>query len=257
MRPPPRFPRRPNYPPGYMLPEDWQDWTGGPFPSGHAVIWSGAHEVRKLQAVFSRVAPAGVATDPAVITMHFLNLTDDEPDSTWVDADFLAVEDAFDDFWTATKIYYTTGTSLDQLRWYKDGPAYHPTPSEGNPAVRIIERSVAGTGTGVPCPPQVAVSLTEKTALRRRWGRIYMPAPDAALLTTGGLLGTVYTAGFCDALEDMYEACIAADIVPVVFSPTVETSYQIESVQVDNLLDVIRSRRWKSPTVREQRDLTD
>jgi hypothetical protein len=245
------------WPPDGTLPEGWEDgvfWDEGGFG---IAVWSAPVELRKLQIVFSRVAPGTVASDPAVCTMHFLNLTGGSPDSTWVDADFLVVETALMSAWDSLKGYWTTGTTLDQLRWYKDGSAFHPTPSEGNPAVRIVEKDVAGQASVPPMAPQVAVSITEKTALRRRWGRFYLPAPARGNEGTGGtILGTL-TTDLADVFHTFFEACRTGDIIPVVFSPSLEAAYEVEHLQVDNLFDVIRSRRWKGPTVRETRNLID
>lgn len=220
------------------------------------MIWPSPIELRKLQVVFSRIAPTGVATDPAVCTFHFVNLTNNAPDSTWTDADFVTAEDAFRTAWNGIKNVWTTGTVLDQLRWYKAGSAFTPTPPEGNPAVRILEENLPGTAAVTPCPPQVAISVTERTALRRRWGRFYLPAPSKDACDQHGVLGQGLVDLFVNSFETMYETCRADGIVPVVFSPTVETAYEVEKLQVDNLFDVIRSRRWKAPSIRAVRTLT-
>lgn len=239
------------------MPEGWTD--GIEYYAGYEdlVVWTTPVELRKLQVVFARVAPTGVATDPAVITLHFLNLTSSAPDSTWVDGDFVTVEDGFTALWAAVKSRYATGTILDQYRWYKDGDAFHPTPSDGNPAVRVVEMNVPGTASEFPLPPQLALSVTEKTALRKRWGRIYMPCPGVSQVTTGGMAGTVVVGEMANAYHTFYEACRTAEIIPVVFSPTNGSAYEIEHIQVDDLYDVIRSRRWKAPTIRETRNIID
>jgi hypothetical protein len=258
LRPPPRFPKRPQLPPDEILPDGWSESELDRLAAGATVIWSGAYELRKVHIVFGRVPPTGVQTDVAITTMHLLNLTDDAPDATWVDADFVAAETALDAFWTTMKDYYSSGTFLDQYRWYKAGPAFTPTPPEGNPPVRIIERNVPGTNTSSwPFPPQVAVTVTEKTALRKHWGRMYLPAPVVGTSESAGTVGPSFGANLIDVVEDLYEAFISADLVPVVFSPTNESAYQVEHLQVDNLFDVMRSRRWKAPSTRWQRDLTD
>ena len=216
------------------------------------MIWTGPVEMRKLQIVWSRVAPTGVSTDPAVTTHHFLNLTGGNPDSTWVDADFLVVENAVDAWWGVLDSEWPTGTAIDQYRWYRASAAIDAIVPGDNPAVRIIERNLPGIATAPPLPPQVAISVTEKTALRKKWGRFYLPPCTATNMTTGGTIG----GGFCDLIlnttKDMYAACRSADIMPVVYSRQNGAAYEVEKLQVDNLFDVIRSRRWKTAGYRAQ-----
>lgn len=192
-----------------------------------------------------------------MVTVHFLNLTDSEPDSTWDGTDYGTVETAFSQLWTDIKDNYFSWLHLDQFRWYRDGPAFHPTPSEGNPADRVTEVDVAGsltTGT-TNLPPQVAISVTERTAIRKRWGRFYLPAPRVSQTTIEGRLQAAFVDEIADACEAAFNTCRAADLIPVVFSPTTENAYSVDELQVDDLFDVIRSRRWSGPTIRDRRTL--
>lgn len=219
--------------------------------------WTGDYELRKLQVRYSR-SPTGMGSqDVAVTTHHFLNLTADEPDATWTTGDYTTVEGAWDTLWTSLKARQSPTTRLDQFRWYKDGPAFHPTPEDGNPADRVTERDVPGTlaAGDTILPPQVAISVTERTALRKRWGRFYLPAGGSAYCTANGDLGASAVDFIADAVEIFYNACRAADLIPVVFSPTTEAAFSVDQTQVDSLYDVIRSRRWSSPAVRDTRTL--
>lgn len=219
--------------------------------------WDAPYELRKLQIRYSR-APVGIGTqDVCVTTHHFLNLTDDAPDDTWDAGDYGAVEAALATYFAALKIIWPTWLHVDQYRWYRDGPAFHPTPAEGNPADRVTEVDIAGTlaaGSGV-LPPQTAISVTEKTALRKRWGRYYLPAGATSTSTQYGLLLEGTRDLVADASEAFYNTCRAADLIPVVFSPTTESSWSVDAIQVDDLFDVIRSRRWSSPSNRDPRIL--
>jgi hypothetical protein len=105
-------------------------------------------------------------------------------------------------------------------------------------------------------PPQVALSVTERTPVRKRWGRFYLPYIDSTVISGAGTIGGSTCTAVADAVETCYAACFTAELVPVVWSPTVKRAYGVTSIQVDNIFDVIRSRRYVTPTIREVRDGT-
>jgi hypothetical protein len=57
------------------------------------------------------------------------------------------------------------------------------------------------------------------------------------------------------AVKTFYNTCVAAQIVPVVYSPTTGSAWAIEHVHVDDLVDVVRSRRYTTPTTRAPNDI--
>lgn len=233
-------------------------------------------EVRKLQVTWGFSAGSPLGDDVRVCTFHFLRLSGGAPSSAWGASDFGSIETAFDTLWTSIKPWYRSNIILQQYRWYKDGPAIEP-PQE---PVRVVDRSVAGTmasttyGQGVP--PQVAVSVSEKTATRRHWGRFYLPQPainmagDALANNTFAPSGR-FSSGFltviANAVDVFYEACLAAALPVVVYSkakPEREgaegtlpaqgaLAITVDNLQVDDIPDVIRSRRFDAPTLRVQR----
>lgn len=242
-------------------------------------------ELRKLSVRFSRAPAGGTVEDQDVMTFHFLKTSGGAP-GTYVDGtDLPAVETAFGTFWTACKTSYPTWVHLDQYRWYKDGPAFYelredPPPAKyvplaiGNPSIRVTEVDVAGTASaGDVMPPQVAVSVTEKTSARVHWGRFYMPGGVAAFFADndGRLDMSNVGTTFQGAAVTFYNSCRSANMTPVVFSiqkperltkkgatlPAVEAvAYGVTAIQVDNVLDVIRRRRYSAPTVRTSTNLT-
>lgn len=206
-------------------------------------------EGRKLQVVYGRVSASGVAEDDAVTTHHFVNYTGGVIDDSWTDTDFTNIESNFDAFWTAIKGGYKTFTTLLEYRWYKFGPDVGPP----NPAVRVVPKSVPGTSTGNLMPPQVAMSITERTPLRKQWGRFYLPAPVTAAGDANGRILAVEIDALADAAEALYEACFADDIIPVVYSPRHEVAIAPLEIQVDDVFDVIRSRRYENTLTRDRR----
>jgi hypothetical protein len=230
--------------------------------------YSGSFELRKAQVRWGRLSGAAAGTDDAVTTHHFLKLTSGAPNATWVEADFTAIETALAAFWTTMKGYYNANLTYKQVRWYKAGPSI--VPPQG--PVRIIDPNVAGTGTLTPgLPPQAAVSVTEKTSDAKSWGRFYMPPVNA--VNGSGANGRILTAtvtAFADAADTMYESFVTAGTPAVVYSSpkasrstagggtlaaTSGRALAVTQIQVDDLFDVIRSRRWNEPLLRIQRDI--
>lgn len=201
--------------------------------------------IRKVQIVWGRTSAGGVDEDVAVCSLHFVNITGGAVDSTWTTTDFTTLETALDNWWTSLKPSYAPNVTLREYRWYRVRPG-----ALSGDAVRIASRSVVGTGTGgAELPPQVAVSITQKTQLRKHWGRIYMPAPSTSNLTSGMVNSTKQTL-FATATQTLFDAARASDFEPVVYSPQLGRAFPVLQLQVDDLFDVIRSRRYSRPTSR-------
>jgi hypothetical protein len=249
----------------------WLEITdGGAYPSGARVDASNADlnaRLRKLTTTFVRTAPGGALTDDAMqVGLHLLN---EDGDGSWASGDFEAVESAWDDFWASLKPHYLGTTKLAEYVWHRAGPAYDPPSSPGS-AVRRAPRDLPGTGTNLAqLPYQVAVTLTERTMLRKRWGRMYLPAPSHSLMegSTGRITST-FRELLANAAQTLYVACLDADLVPVVYSPAAgvraskrggtlpakpAAALKVNTLQVDDVPDVIRSRRLKSVAARSRR----
>lgn len=230
--------------------------------------WTSGYELRKLTAKWTRTFSGAPTQDAAVITMHFLNLTAGNPDSTWTTADYTTVETAFDTFWATLTGKYVPGVVLAELNWRADGPAYRPKGSLLSPTLRTVARNVPGTAVGQMLPPQAAMTVTEVTAakytafdvegvgdqLRNRWGRFYLPAMDVQVLGNGRFL-TTHTGTVATSTQAMYNTCVAADLIPVMYSPTTGSSWSITEVHVDDIIDVVRSRRFDSALNRQPKTI--
>lgn len=250
-----------------------------PFPDRfglYLVQWTDAFELRRLEVHWSRTPTLGVAQDDDICTFHFLNLTAGAPDASWVEADYAAVEQAVDVFWDAIGGNYDAETRLTEYIWRADGPAYKPFGSSLSPVLRATARSTTGTaGIAAMLPPQVACSVTEvtdakytafgvgvpgsapgtgRTQVRNRWGRFYLPA-----MITGALDDGRFAPGTCaqvsGAVQAMYNTLVAADLIPVMYSPTTGHAWSITQVHVDDIADVVRSRRYVTPLSRHSNDI--
>lgn len=232
--------------------------------------FTSAYELRELTVKWNRTVGMSPAEDLAMCTFHVLNSTGGVPDATWTTADYTAAEALFDTWWTAIKDRYHPFTSLVEYAWRADGPAYKPFGASLQPTLRITPKSLAGTNaTGSMMPPQLAVSVTEVipstfvvpdvegvgAQTRNRWGRFYLPAPTSDGVFNGRVSSTIAD-DFANATQSLYNALIAADFIPVVYSPTTGHAWSVDAIHVDDVFDVIRSRRFRTTTFRTPRAIT-
>jgi len=238
--------------------------------------FEGTFELALAQVHWGRDSGAAAGTDDAVTTHHFLKLTAGAPAVAAIPADLTAVEDAFETFWTGVKDNYPDSITLKQVRWYKAGPDITPP----QPPTRTHSFDLPGTITGgIQTPPQVALSVTEKTSDPNSWGRFYLPCGVWA--TVGDVNGRFLQA-FLDDVGTGYSTfhtnCVTASMHPVVYSaakpvrqtaadrragvtpgslPAVDArALAITNYQIDDIPDVIRSRRWNEPLIRDQNLVT-
>jgi hypothetical protein len=253
-------------PPGYDPFTGEVNGSHGPFVTQEGeVLYTGAFHLRKVSMIFSRANE-----DVAAITAHILNLTGGNPDDTWIDADYTAVTARFVALWTALKSNYPPAThpeayALQRITYHDVGSGV----GRPNPVVRDIAENLPGTSSAaaILCPPQVAVSITFKTAVRKSWGRMFWPAPVTNVLDTNGRLTLSQVTAYRDAYSTWLDGLVADGFPPVVWRPrkngallgtfigsdgkrhtdvpdATSTALTVDTVQVDDVLDVIRSRRY-------------
>lgn len=229
--------------------------------------WDAPYELRKLTVKWSRTPSVGVVQDQDMCTFHFLNLTGDQPDASWTSGDYTTVESLFDTFWTTLRVHYKAETKLAEYHWRADGPAFRPFGDDLSPTLRVTAKSVAGTeaSAATMLPPQCAMSVTEvtsssfevsgvgvpgqapgtgRTQRRNRWGRFYLPAMTS-LDTNDGRFDIGACTSISQAVKTFYNGCVAADIIPVMYSPTEGSAWSIDAVHIDDIVDVVRSRRYQ------------
>lgn len=233
-------------------------------------------ESRKVQCVTTRPGGATVPDDAAICTFHFAKITAGVVDNAWVDADFTALEALLDTFWTTWMARTGGSLVMSQYRWYKVGPAIEIAlggPGRTGPPVRTTTKTIAGpTSSAVlSMPPQVAITVTERTSDPKAWGRVYLPGPFAVssgYTDQNGRIPSSFVTALATAAETLYDGALAAAKPVVVWSsakPERTTKDEtvlpaaaarlltVDTLQVDDLFDVIRSRRWKAPNLRTTR----
>jgi hypothetical protein len=228
---------------------DWQSGTGNPY----ATSQTGTLGADAVSGVAARRAVMQIsrnpASDPAVMHFDFLNMTSSAPDDSWTTGDFTTLEALLDTYWGSLKTKINPSYSLTQISWYRVGPGVVPP----NPAVRTVTRAVAGTAASQELPPQVACSITFRTASRRSWGRTYVPI--GALSAGGDIVAGRFSNAYVDAMATYVNTLVtgaaAADFHLVVYSATKHALLNVETVEADNVADVVRRRRWKASTYKK------
>jgi hypothetical protein len=155
---------------------------------------------------------------------------------------------------------------LVRIRWHEIGERR----DEGYPVLRERELDSQASG-GISAIPQAAMTVTLEVPARKRWGRIYLPGMPSVSSTT-----LRPTTADVDALanahktffDNIYDLTgILTEVrgaYPVVVQratlsdglPGVEYS-RVSGVRVDNVPDVIRSRRFRRATYRKINELAN
>jgi len=191
---------------------------------------------------------AVTGSDPAESHFDFLNLTGGNPDDTWTSTDYTTLEGYLDTFVTAFKALIPNGYKLTQYAWYRHGPSINPP----NPAERVTTRSVAGTGSSNFMPPQTACSVTFRHAVRRSWGRTYLPGLAGLNYNGGtGRFTTTAVDTIANAADALLTSSVGSDFPMVVTSVHLNAVLYIEHIEVDDNPDVIRRRRWKQASYKK------
>jgi hypothetical protein len=180
--------------------------------------------------------------------MHFdfLNFTGGTPDDTWNAGDYAQMDSNIGNWWTSMQNLVTTRYKLQAIRWYRVGTGVVPP----NPPEHINIIDTAGTATGVELPPQVACSISLHTAARKNWGRTYLPGLVASSVDTGGVFDSTTVHSIAQHTNDLVAAAASNDFGLVVLSGVAGSALTVERIDVDNVVDIIRRRRWRNPTYR-------
>lgn len=206
----------------------------------------------RLQVKFER-KPAGYLEDVAVITSHWTN----NADAALTNTQRAAVETAFGTLWTTWKTMVHPYVELAEYRWY-DQQVY-PTLS---PLLRATDiANVAGaSGASSGMPPQVACSITLETDYRKRWGRMYLPITSSGVTATNGRLTSANVDTLAAAAKTFFDSATTGGAYPKVWSPkggvgppafAAGDILSVRSIRVDDVLDIVRRRRWQAGPYRK------
>lgn len=207
---------------------------------------------------WSRSTPAGTSEDLAQTSLDIMNYTSGDLDPTWTTGDFTTVDAAISTFMSALLPYQQPSHSKHSSRYY--GMRFNPAEW---PARRFADTGpplygtdfTASPGTGSAGAYQTAATITEKTALPKHWGRLYVPGLSTGALDSNGRISSTARTGILGAFTALGVTLRAADFYPVVPVTQVNKAMafgllSIRMVTVDDVPDVQRRRRPKQTAAR-------
>jgi hypothetical protein len=204
---------------------------------------------------FWRSTPAATTEDRAQISFDVVKYSGGDIDSSWNAAQFTPVLAQLDEVVTAWATSMDNNAACQEARCYarrfnSSGTAFEPM---GDP-ILVVPKSIVGAGTATNVMPyQVACSVTEKTALRKNWGRFYLPNPSVGIMDGYGRFTQASIAALATAIALRYVALHDAGYYVVVPSITGRGLFTVTAIQIDDVPDVIRRRRPRQTLVRELR----
>lgn len=189
-----------------------------------------------VQIRWTRNRPSGQpAEDVAVNTIHT-----QVSDGGWTTDD----RDTFDTAWAVhfndLKPYISAECGPQELRFYDMPATAGPL---GEPAFVVTHPAYFGTAAATSeLPPQSAMTYTWKTAIRRRWGRIYIPCLCNTLLGTGRISSTALAA--VGASVDTFGTTLRSNGQGiVVWHRAGWNAEDVTEFTIDDVMDVQRRRR--------------
>lgn len=233
------------------------------------MTFTGDFELRRFNIIWTVQDAASPSDDVRVCTLHIakqFGTFDDVTDETWDAADYSSVDAKISTFISSLAAYTSNKYTWDRLTAYRVGPNVEPP----QPKVYDADKNVVGTVSSAPLPPQVAVSVTEIAGSKRYWGRFYLPGWTTASVSAYGRLSSTEAGLLADMVDTLYTSLDTADLHPVVYRQALParttkagtalparaaSAYNVTKVQVDDVLDVIRRRRYKHATVKAARDI--
>lgn len=240
----------------------------------------------RLQVSYSKLRAAAKGDDFNVTThdFHILDTTWPDAGTTGLTHNYAQMETDFTTFWNSlvTNGIVGTGADIEQYRWYREDDGELPW---GEPS-RVTTPTAPNEGANICLPPQCAQTVTEITESRRHWGRFYIPGISRAILNTDGSMSSAAVAQIAAAAKTLYDSwntrgvqCLVLGSVKStynlallpgtsrlgaafekkLFGDTTQSriyvGYPVTKVQVDDIIDVQRRRRFNSPLVRDTRTL--
>jgi len=201
--------------------------------------------------------------DDFVTTFDVVNITGGQVDSSWTTADTgrlathlgglcneWATNMSSDYEWRELKMY---------RRFFNPYSIAEPFGISGPPFI-TYPSPAPGLANSYQAP-QVAVTTTERTAYPGHWGRNYWPHPRATTVSSGGYILTANVDAWATSVATAYKALMTEEFYPVVPVTTYKQGavsvptrglLTVNEIQMDNLFDVMRSRRPKTATYKKR-----
>lgn len=215
-------------------------------------------EWRHVQMVWTDTV-SGLKADEMIVTFDIANITNGGLDSSWTTQDYSTVTAQLAALFENWAAHMDSTVNSKEIRYYRR--AYNPYsvadpyPPSGPP--EHVDPWVAVGADIRPMPHQVAVTHSEITTYPRHWGRAYWPALGAtSSMVGGGRLSSTFVDAWATELQTVYDNLMTAEFFPCVPTTRVNgvASRQllgVQSIQVDNVADIIRRRRARQTTYRK------
>jgi hypothetical protein len=199
-----------------------------------------------VQCVFDREEISS-DEDVAIITSHFRRVDNNLPDIfPIIPATRENYRDDWLQWWLQVRGHVSPKVTFKEMRFYDVAEA--PGGLLGDP-VAIYNVGQAGTSAGAPLPPQVALSVTFRTEHRLRWGRFYIPGITVSNLDANGRWDDFITPNIATATQ-LLTARSGSGGSLTVFSRKYWNHEDPQTIQVDDIPDVIRRRRFSRPILK-------
>jgi len=150
-------------------------------------------------------------------------------------------------WWGVVKAHMTQHITFREMRFY-DVPTT-PGADMGEP-VKVQAVAEAATGTSGALPPQVSLSITFRTDKRKTWGRFYLPGPARSLCSDTGRIDSAAADSILNATHALTSRASSGGSLTV-FSRKEWTHHDPQLIQIDDIFDVIRTRRYREPHFRK------
>lgn len=216
-------------------------------------------EWRKVVLRWSRVTPSATTEDYAQIGFHVVNVTGGDVDTSWTTGDYTTCEGHLDEWWGRTQSLQASSHTLVDYRWYPMRFATVMSPDHrfdfSGPPVRVTPKNQPGTNINASLPYQVACSVTFDTGVPKHWGRVYIPGITEHMLSAPSRWETVQAKAVADSMAEFFDDLYGSEFQPVVPVTQVNKVLQpalltVKQVRVDDIPDVIRRRRPRTPASR-------
>jgi hypothetical protein len=185
--------------------------------------------------------------DVAVVTSHFRRVDNNLPDIfPIIDGTREDYRDNWLSFWSEIKGHVTPKVVFREMRMYNVPAAVGD--DMGDPVVVYPVNEPGSSGTGC-LPPQVSLSVTFKTQHRLRWGRFYVPGITPNNLDNNGRWDDFIVGNIANAAHHLTGRAGSGGSLTV-FSRKYWNHEDPLQIQVDDIPDIIRRRRFSQPILK-------
>lgn len=210
-------------------------------------------QITKQTYTFKRLSAGAQYDDLAQFSLHHLNVTGGSVDNSWTEGDYLALRDIGLNYVNVLRSNLPDKVLVHSIIQHTfqagdpPGPAVHEWPCD--PALPLL--GLPGLTANAPMPPQIACAVTLETAVRRHWGRIYLPSIAVNKVDSYGRFNHDFVDQCANGLFGHVAECQDADFPVVVYSAAAGSVMNVTGVRADDVADTIRRRRWKTTGYRK------